>query len=198
MSKLGSWRFGCVKNDQHLLLEPSIHKQRELSSAPSSFVPQSPLLFFNICFCSSSSLKCSNNIKNQLKNVFLSFYEFVSFSSESIAKGECNAFSYCYFTSILRCKILLCRHVVEKKKFSPFPECGTHHIAGYGTLYSIRNRIQISNIVFCVDMICLYIVFCCTPRYKLPNGILDFQFRLTSEYLWLKNKTRPIPRHIPL
>ena len=33
MSKLGSWRFGYVKIDKHLLLEPSIHKQRELSCA---------------------------------------------------------------------------------------------------------------------------------------------------------------------
>ena len=34
MSKLSSWRFGYVKIDQHLLLEPSIGKQRELSYAP--------------------------------------------------------------------------------------------------------------------------------------------------------------------
>ena len=34
MSKLVSWRFGYVKIDQHLLLEPSIHKQRELSYTP--------------------------------------------------------------------------------------------------------------------------------------------------------------------
>ena len=33
MSKLGSWRFEYVKIDQHLLLEPSIDKQRELSCA---------------------------------------------------------------------------------------------------------------------------------------------------------------------
>ena len=32
--KLSSWRFGYVKIDQHLLLEPSIDKQRELSCAP--------------------------------------------------------------------------------------------------------------------------------------------------------------------
>ena len=30
MSKLGSWSFGYVKIDQHLLLEPSIDKQRNL------------------------------------------------------------------------------------------------------------------------------------------------------------------------
>ena len=34
MSKLGSWHFGYVKIDQHLLLEPSIDKRRELSCAP--------------------------------------------------------------------------------------------------------------------------------------------------------------------
>ena len=36
MSKLGSWRFGCVKIKQDLLLEPSIDKQRELSCAPNN------------------------------------------------------------------------------------------------------------------------------------------------------------------
>ena len=34
MSKLTSWRFRYVKSDQHLLLEPSIDIQRELSCAP--------------------------------------------------------------------------------------------------------------------------------------------------------------------
>ena len=38
MPKLGSCRFGYVKIDQHLLLEPSIHKQRELSCAPNKFL----------------------------------------------------------------------------------------------------------------------------------------------------------------
>ena len=38
MSKLCSWRFGYVKIDQHLLLEPFIDKQRELSSAPNTIV----------------------------------------------------------------------------------------------------------------------------------------------------------------
>ena len=34
MFKLGSWRFGYVGIEQHLLLEPFIHQQRELSCAP--------------------------------------------------------------------------------------------------------------------------------------------------------------------
>ena len=37
MSKLGSWRFRYVKIDQHLLLESSIDKQRELSCAPNTY-----------------------------------------------------------------------------------------------------------------------------------------------------------------
>ena len=38
MFELGSWRFGSIKIDQHLLLEPSIDKQRELSCAPNIFL----------------------------------------------------------------------------------------------------------------------------------------------------------------
>ena len=38
MSKLGSWRFGYVKINEHLLLEPSIDKQRELSCPPNIFI----------------------------------------------------------------------------------------------------------------------------------------------------------------
>ena len=42
MPKLGPWRFRYVKIDQHLLLEPSIDKQRELSCAPN--------IYFFTCF----------------------------------------------------------------------------------------------------------------------------------------------------
>ena len=38
MSTLGSWRFGYIKIDQHLLPKPSIYKQRELSCAPDIFI----------------------------------------------------------------------------------------------------------------------------------------------------------------
>ena len=72
MSKLSSWRFGYVKIDQHLLLEPSTHKQRKLSCArniscylrfciKSSCMPGVPRLFLYgllhfsllLCFCCS-------------------------------------------------------------------------------------------------------------------------------------------------
>ena len=40
MSTLGSWRFGYAKIDHHLLLKPSIDKQRELSCAPDNFLKE--------------------------------------------------------------------------------------------------------------------------------------------------------------
>ena len=41
MSELSSWRFEYVKIDQHLLVEPSIDKQRELSCAPNTWINKS-------------------------------------------------------------------------------------------------------------------------------------------------------------
>ena len=62
-SKLGSWRFGYVKIDQLLLLEPSIHKQRKLSYAPNNWNVLFVLVVYVPSFGSTFSLiyNCTYN-----------------------------------------------------------------------------------------------------------------------------------------
>ena len=84
MSKPGSWCFGYVKIDQHLRLEPSIHKQRELSCAPNIISEKGSLMSFVFVE------KCTTNLKKLTKylNHCLSSMKRLSIASSMPLKAQ--------------------------------------------------------------------------------------------------------------